>query len=148
MAEEEGGCGIIPLPFSTGPEGLRAGSASSMWERWRRRGLESLREMELFPCLYHRFWKDWCSGLRGFLGSAGSWQELAGSGGRYRFQPLRFPLLRGHWKTAALVRAFDNFVPVVGVNTADYNALFGEKRVHQYGGRQFHAPASQDACQG
>ena len=35
------------------------------------------------------------------------------------------------------MRAFDNFVPVVGVNTADYNALFGEKRVHQHGGGSF-----------
>lgn len=48
-----------------------------------------------------------------------------------------FPILRGHWKTAALVRSFDNFVPVVGVNTADYNALFENRRIHQYGGGSF-----------
>jgi hypothetical protein len=36
-----------------------------------------------------------------------------------------------------MVRAFDNFVPVVGINTADYNAVFGEKRVHQHGGGSF-----------
>jgi predicted amidohydrolase len=48
-----------------------------------------------------------------------------------------FPLLRGHWKTGALVRSFDNFVPVVGINTADYNALFNTKRVHQHGGHSF-----------
>jgi predicted amidohydrolase len=45
-----------------------------------------------------------------------------------------FPVLRGHWKTGALVRAFDNFIPVVGVSTADYNALAQEKRIHQHGG--------------
>lgn len=48
-----------------------------------------------------------------------------------------FPLLRGHWKTGALVRAFDHFIPVVGVNTADYNALIEGRRVHQYGGHSF-----------
>jgi predicted amidohydrolase len=53
------------------------------------------------------------------------------------FNPGLFPVLRGHWKTAAMVRAFDNFVPVVGINTADYNAVFGDKRVHQYGGGSF-----------
>ena len=45
-----------------------------------------------------------------------------------------FPILRGHWKTGALVRAFDNFIPVVGVNTADYNSLVQGKRIHQHGG--------------
>jgi len=45
-----------------------------------------------------------------------------------------FPVLRGHWKTGALVRAFDNFIPVVGVNTADYNSLAQGKRIHQHGG--------------
>ncbi len=53
------------------------------------------------------------------------------------FNPGLFPVLRGHWKTGALVRAFDNFLPVVGINSADYNALIGEKRVHQYGGGSF-----------
>jgi predicted amidohydrolase len=48
-----------------------------------------------------------------------------------------FPTLSGHWKTAALVRAFDNFVPVVGVNTADYNASIKGRRIHQHGGHSF-----------
>ena len=48
-----------------------------------------------------------------------------------------FPLLRGHWKHGALVRAFDNFVQVVGVNTADYNALINGRRIHQHGGQSF-----------
>lgn len=48
-----------------------------------------------------------------------------------------FPVLRGHWKRAALVRAFDNFMPIVGVNTADYNALVQGRRIHQHGGHSF-----------
>lgn len=48
-----------------------------------------------------------------------------------------FPILRGHSKTGALVRAFDNFIPVVGVNTADYNALINDRRIHQHGGHSF-----------
>jgi predicted amidohydrolase len=57
-----------------------------------------------------------------------------------------FSVLRGHWKRGATVRAFDNFMPVVGVNTADYNALIQGKRVHQHGGRSFllHPPKMLD----
>jgi predicted amidohydrolase len=32
--------------------------------------------------------------------------------------PAIFPILRGHWHRAALTRAFDYYVPVVGVNSA------------------------------
>lgn len=32
--------------------------------------------------------------------------------------PAIFPILRGHWHMAALTRAFDYYLPVVGVNTA------------------------------
>jgi predicted amidohydrolase len=32
--------------------------------------------------------------------------------------PAIFPILRGHWYTGALTRAFDYYVPVVGVNPA------------------------------
>ncbi len=53
------------------------------------------------------------------------------------FNISNFPILRGHWKRAATVRAFDNFMPIVGVNTADYNALIQGRRVHQYGGHSF-----------
>lgn len=48
-----------------------------------------------------------------------------------------FPILRGHWKLGATARAFDHFLPVAGVNTADYNALIQGKRVHQHGGHSF-----------
>jgi len=72
-----------------------------------------------------------------FWGQPDAGRQLSRQGVDIVFNPGVFPVLRGHWKTAALVRAFDNFVPVVGINTADYNAMFGEKRIHQYGGGSF-----------
>ncbi len=64
-------------------------------------------------------------------------RQLTDQGIDIIFNIAMFPILRGHWKTGASVRAFENFMPIVGVNTADYNAVFGEKRVHQYGGGSF-----------
>ncbi|MCE5335795.1 MAG: carbon-nitrogen hydrolase family protein [Desulfobacteraceae bacterium] len=64
-------------------------------------------------------------------------RQLTEQGADVIFNPSVFSALRGHWKTGSLVRAFDNFVPVIGCNTADYNALLGEKRVHHYGGGSF-----------
>jgi len=46
-----------------------------------------------------------------------------------------FPILLGHWKSAALTRALENFVPVVGINTADFNLRLGGRVHHQHGGR-------------
>jgi predicted amidohydrolase len=42
--------------------------------------------------------------------------------------------LRGHWKQSGLVRAFDNFIPVVGINTAAFNSRIGERVYHHHGG--------------
>lgn len=53
------------------------------------------------------------------------------------FNPSIFPLLRGHWKYGVLVRAFDYFLPVVGVNTASFNAHFQRRKIHHFGGRSF-----------
>ena len=72
-----------------------------------------------------------------FWGQPDAGRQLSSQGVDVIFNPCIFPILRGHWKTGALVRAFDNFVPVIGVNTADYNATFGEKRIHQHGGGSF-----------
>ncbi len=72
-----------------------------------------------------------------YWGQPEAGRQLADLGVDIVFNPSIFPVLRGHWKTGALIRAFDNFVPVVGVNTADYNALLGNKRVHHYGGESF-----------
>lgn len=53
------------------------------------------------------------------------------------FNPSIFPLLRGHWRYGALVRAFDHFVPVVGVNTASFNAFYNDRKIHHLGGHSF-----------
>lgn len=72
-----------------------------------------------------------------FWGQPEAAKQLADAGADIVFNISIFPILRGHWRTGALVRAFDNFIPVVGVNTADYNALFQGQRVHQQGGGSF-----------
>jgi predicted amidohydrolase len=46
-----------------------------------------------------------------------------------------FPVLLGHWKSAALTRALENFIPVVGINTADFNLRLGGRVHHRHGGR-------------
>lgn len=53
------------------------------------------------------------------------------------FNPSIFPVLRGHWKYGALVRSFDHFIPVVGVNTASFNAMFRGRKIHHFGGSSF-----------
>ena len=45
-----------------------------------------------------------------------------------------FPTLRAHWKFGALVRSFDNFIPVVGVNAADFNCHIGGRAYRHRGG--------------
>ena len=72
-----------------------------------------------------------------FWGQPEAGRQLVDQGADVIFNICMFPMLRGHWKAGAMVRAFDNFVPVVGVNAADYNALIQEKRVHLHGGRSF-----------
>jgi len=72
-----------------------------------------------------------------FWGQPEAGKQLADQGADIILNISIFPILRGHWKKGASVRAFDNFIPVVGVNAADYNALIQGKRVHQHGGRSF-----------
>lgn len=72
-----------------------------------------------------------------FWGQPEAARQLTDQGVDIIFNGSIFPLLRGHWKTGALVRAFDNFLAVVGVNTSDYNSLLQGKRIHQHGGRSF-----------
>lgn len=69
-----------------------------------------------------------------FWGQPEAARQLVDQGVDIVFNIGIFPVLRGHWKVGALVRAFDNFLPVVGVNTADYNSLVQGKRIHQHGG--------------
>ncbi len=72
-----------------------------------------------------------------FWGQPEAGTQLIDQGAEIIINISIFPILRGHWKTGCLVRAFDNFVPVVGVNTADYNAMIGGRRYHQHGGGSF-----------
>jgi predicted amidohydrolase len=72
-----------------------------------------------------------------FWGQPEAGRQLSDQGADVVFNIAIFPILRGHWRQGALVRSFDNFMPVVGVNTADYNALINGKRIHQHGGHSF-----------
>jgi len=72
-----------------------------------------------------------------FWGQPEAAKQLTDQGADLVVNASLFPILRGHWIAAAGVRAFDNFLPVVGVNTADYNALVRGKRVHHQGGGSF-----------
>jgi predicted amidohydrolase len=72
-----------------------------------------------------------------FWGQPEAGRQLADQGVDVVVNIAIFPLLHGHWKMGAMVRAFDNFVPVIGINTADYNAVIGGKRSHQHGGGSF-----------
>jgi len=72
-----------------------------------------------------------------FWGQPEAGKQLADQGVEVVFNISIFPILRGHWKVGASVRAFDNFFSVVGANTADYNALIHGKRIHHHGGKSF-----------
>ncbi len=72
-----------------------------------------------------------------FWGNPDAAMQLATQGVNVVFNPSIFPVLRGHWKYGALVRAFDHFIPVVGVNTASFNAMFQGRKVHHFGGHSF-----------
>ena len=51
--------------------------------------------------------------------------------------PAIFPILRGHWHRGALTRAFDYYVPVVGVNTAAAEVKIVGRRYPFQGGGSF-----------
>lgn len=61
-------------------------------------------------------------------------RTLTDQGADLLVNPSIFPILRGHWKYGLLVRAFDNFVPVVGVNTADFNSKLSGRTYRHHGG--------------
>jgi predicted amidohydrolase len=49
--------------------------------------------------------------------------------------PSFFPILRGHWTVGALARAFDYYLPVVGINSSTFVAeIAGRRYPHQGGG--------------
>jgi predicted amidohydrolase len=72
-----------------------------------------------------------------FWGQPDAARALTEQGADLIVNPSIFPILHGHWKHAALVRAFENFIPVVGVNTAGFNSRIGGRVYHHHGGKSF-----------
>lgn len=70
-----------------------------------------------------------------FWGQPEAARTLTDKGAELIINQSTFPILRGHWKQSALVRAFDNFIPVVGINTADFNCRVHERVYRHHGGR-------------
>lgn len=72
-----------------------------------------------------------------FWGQPEAARQLAAQGADLIINPSIFPILRGHWPQGALVRAFDYYLPVVGVNTAAFVAEIGGRHYPMQGGRSF-----------
>jgi predicted amidohydrolase len=72
-----------------------------------------------------------------FWGQPEAARQLAAQGADLIVNPSIFPILRGHWPMGALVRAFDYFLPVVGVNTAAFSAEIAGRCYAMQGGRSF-----------
>lgn len=82
-----------------------------------------------------------------FWGQPEAAHQLAAQGTDLIVNPSIFPILRGHWLTGALARAFDYYLPVVGVNTAAFIAEIHGRRYAMQGGHSFaiQPPAPADA---
>jgi predicted amidohydrolase len=72
-----------------------------------------------------------------FWGQPDATRALTEQGADLIVNPSIFPILHGHWQHAALSRALENFVPIVGVNTADFNMRMGGRVYYHHGGRSF-----------
>jgi len=72
-----------------------------------------------------------------FWGAPDAARELSAQAADLIINPSIFPILRGHWRQGALVRAFDGYLPVVGVNTAAFTAEIAGRRYPMQGGRSF-----------
>lgn len=72
-----------------------------------------------------------------FWGQPEAARQLTAQGADLIVNPSIFPILRGHWPTGALVRAFDYYLPVVGVNTAAFTSEIAGRRYPMQGGRSF-----------
>ena len=70
-----------------------------------------------------------------FWGQAEAARMVTDRGAELIVNQSIFPILRGHWKEAVLVRAFDNFIPVVGINTTDFNCRVQGRIYRHQGGR-------------
>ena len=69
-----------------------------------------------------------------FWGQPGAAQILTDHGADLIINQAIFTILKGHWKHSALVRAFENFIPVVGVNSAGFNCRVGGRVYRHRGG--------------
>jgi predicted amidohydrolase len=72
-----------------------------------------------------------------FWGQPEAARILTDQGADLVVNPSIFPILRGHWPQGALVRAFDNYLPVVGVNTASFVSEIAGRNFPMYGGGSF-----------
>ncbi len=72
-----------------------------------------------------------------FWGQPEAARRFAAAGVDLIVNPAIFPILRGHWQTGALTRAFDYYLPVVGVNTAAATVEIAGRRYPLQGGRSF-----------
>jgi predicted amidohydrolase len=72
-----------------------------------------------------------------FWGQPEAARRLAALGADLIVNPAIFPILRGHWQTGALTRAFDYYLPVVGVNTAYAVVDIAGRHYSLRGGRSF-----------
>jgi predicted amidohydrolase len=81
-----------------------------------------------------------------FWGQPEAARGLAAAGADLIVNPAIFPILRGHWQTGALTRAFDYYLPVVGVNTAAGVVEIAGRPYTLQGGRSFaiQPPAPED----
>ncbi|MGO8760643.1 MAG: carbon-nitrogen hydrolase family protein [Desulfobaccales bacterium] len=81
-----------------------------------------------------------------FWGQPEAARHLAAAGADLIVNPAIFPILRGHWQTGALTRAFDYYLPVVGVNTAATVVEIAGRHYPLQGGRSFaiQPPAPED----
>lgn len=72
-----------------------------------------------------------------FWGQPEAARQLAAQQVDLIVNPAIFPILRGHWHMGALTRAFDYYVPVVGVNTAAAKVQIGGRQYNLQGGGSF-----------
>jgi predicted amidohydrolase len=72
-----------------------------------------------------------------FWGQPEAARQLAAQEADLIVNPSIFPILRGHWHHGALVRAFDYYLPVAGVNSAAFVAEIAGRPYQMQGGRSF-----------
>jgi len=72
-----------------------------------------------------------------FWGQPEAARQLSAQGVDLVVNPSIFPILRSHWKTGAMVRCFDYYLPVVGVNTAGFVAEIAGRPYAMQGGGSF-----------